>query len=149
MSENETIHAAVREHYGAIARRTLPDADLALTAAVCCGTSASDGGCDCGPKLYDDALVGGLPEDVTGISLGCGDPVTIAGLQPGEVVLDLGSGGGIDCFLAARQVGPTGRAIGVDMTPEMLARANANKLKVGPGQRRVPPGPDRSPAGRG
>ena len=131
MTDNETIHAAVREHYGAIARRTLPDADLALTAAVCCGDSSAAESCDCGPQLYDDALIDGLPEDVTGLSLGCGDPVTIAGLQPGEVVLDLGSGGGIDCFLAARQVGPTGRAIGVDMTPEMLARANANKLKVG------------------
>jgi SAM-dependent methyltransferase len=68
---------------------------------------------------------------VTGLSLGCGDPVTIAGLQPGETALDLGSGGGIDCFLAARQVGDTGHVIGVDMTPDMLAKANASKARMG------------------
>ena len=72
-----------------------------------------------------------LPVDVTGLSLGCGDPVTIAALAPGETVLDLGSGGGIDCFLAARQVGPQGHVIGVDMTPDMLAKANANNVKMG------------------
>lgn len=66
----------------------------------------------------------------TGLSLGCGDPVTIAGLRVGERVLDLGSGG-IDCFLAARQVGPAGYVIGVDMTPAMLAKANANKARMG------------------
>jgi ubiquinone/menaquinone biosynthesis C-methylase UbiE len=71
-----------------------------------------------------------LPVDVTGLSLGCGDPVTIASLLPGETVLDLGSGGGIDCFLAARQVGSTGYVIGVDMTPDMLAKANASKVKM-------------------
>ncbi|MCB0252081.1 MAG: methyltransferase domain-containing protein, partial [Anaerolineae bacterium] len=80
---------------------------------------------------YDADLLDGLPADVTGLSLGCGDPVTIAGLAPGERVLDLGSGGGIDCFLAARQVGPTGHVIGVDMTPAMLATANANKERMG------------------
>jgi SAM-dependent methyltransferase len=72
-----------------------------------------------------------LPADVTGLSLGCGDPVAIAGLQPGEVVLDLGSGAGLDCFLAARQVGAQGRVIGVDMTPEMLARAETNRVALG------------------
>jgi arsenite methyltransferase len=81
--------------------------------------------------LYDAELLDGLPLDVTGLSLGCGDPVTIAGLRTGEMVVDLGSGGGIDCFLAARQVGPTGRVIGVDMTPAMLAQANANKQRMG------------------
>jgi len=73
----------------------------------------------------------GLPVEVTGLSLGCGDPVSIASLRPGETVLDLGSGGGIDCFLAARQVGENGHVIGVDMTPEMLAKANANKARMG------------------
>ncbi|NDJ33033.1 MAG: arsenite methyltransferase [Chloroflexi bacterium] len=87
--------------------------------------------CDCGPSLYDDTLIADLPVDVTGLSLGCGDPVTIAGLNPGETVLDLGSGGGIDCFLAARQVGESGHVIGVDMTPAMLERANANRDKLG------------------
>jgi ubiquinone/menaquinone biosynthesis C-methylase UbiE len=76
-------------------------------------------------------MLAGLPVDVTGLSLGCGDPVTIAGLKPGETVLDLGSGGGIDCFLAVRQVGPSGHVIGVDMTPQMLEKANANKAKLG------------------
>ncbi len=131
MPTNQTIHAAVREHYGALARHSQADPDLSLTAAPCCESTSASADCGCTSKLYDDALLDGLPDSVTGLSLGCGDPVTIAGLQPGEVVLDLGSGGGIDCFLAARQVGPTGRAIGVDMTPDMLARANANKLKVG------------------
>jgi SAM-dependent methyltransferase len=72
-----------------------------------------------------------LPVDVTGLSLGCGDPVTIASLKPGEHVLDLGSGGGIDCFLAARQVGVEGHVIGVDMTPAMLAQARANMERLG------------------
>jgi SAM-dependent methyltransferase len=65
------------------------------------------------------------------MSLGCGDPVTLAGLQPGETVLDLGSGGGIDCFLAAKQVGPEGQVIGVDMTPDMLEKARANARHMG------------------
>ncbi len=135
MTQNKAdIHAVVRDHYGAIARAARPaDPELTLTAEPCCGeypsTAASD--CGCSPRLYDEALLEGLPLDVTGLSLGCGDPVTIAGLQPGEIVLDLGSGGGIDCFLAARQVGPEGYVIGVDMTPEMLERATANKARLG------------------
>lgn len=72
-----------------------------------------------------------LPADVTGLSLGCGDPIAIASLEPGQTVLDLGSGGGIDCFLAAERVGPTGQVIGVDMTPAMLEKANRNKAKLG------------------
>jgi SAM-dependent methyltransferase len=71
-----------------------------------------------------------LPTDVTGLSLGCGDPVTLASLQPGQTVLDLGSGGGIDCFLAAQQVGPSGHVIGVDMTPDMIDKARANAAKM-------------------
>ncbi len=113
------VHSAVQEHYGAIA----------ASGGSCCG---SDGDCCGAPvQLYDVALVSGLPVEVTGLSLGCGDPVTIAGLQPGEQVLDLGSGGGIDCFLAARQVGETGYVIGVDMTPAMLQRAHENKQRLG------------------
>jgi ubiquinone/menaquinone biosynthesis C-methylase UbiE len=72
-----------------------------------------------------------LPEEVTGLSLGCGDPVTLANLTSGQTVLDLGSGGGIDCFLAARQVGPEGRVIGVDMTPAMIERARGNQARLG------------------
>jgi len=76
-------------------------------------------------------MLDGLPVDVTGLSLGCGDPVSIATLNEGETVLDLGSGGGIDCFLAAKRVGIMGKVIGVDMTPDMLIKANANKEKMG------------------
>ncbi len=81
--------------------------------------------------LYGDSALEGLPGSVTDISLGCGNPTAIANLQPGETVLDLGSGGGIDCFLAAKAVGPTGRVIGVDMTDSMLALANRNKTDLG------------------
>lgn len=120
MSETIEIHDVVKERYGAIATGT---------ASSCCGSG--DDGCGCNTQLYDSNLLVGLPSEVTGISLGCGDPVTIAGLHAGETVLDLGSGGGIDCFLAARQVGENGYVIGVDMTPAMLEKANSNKLKMG------------------
>jgi SAM-dependent methyltransferase len=82
-------------------------------------------------QIYETSDVNTLPEDVTGLSLGCGDPVTLATLEPGQTVLDLGSGGGIDCFLAAKQVGERGRVIGVDMTTTMLEKARANKAKLG------------------
>ena len=101
------------------------------SAASCCSGEGAAASCSPVDQMYNAELLDGLPEDVTGLSLGCGDPVTIAGLAPGETVLDLGSGGGIDCFMAARQVGPTGYVIGVDMTPEMLAKAEANKAKLG------------------
>jgi ubiquinone/menaquinone biosynthesis C-methylase UbiE len=81
--------------------------------------------------LYETGDVTELPPEVTQLSLGCGDPVTLATLQPGETVLDLGSGGGIDCFLAAKRVGPTGKVIGVDMTADMIDRARANASKIG------------------
>jgi SAM-dependent methyltransferase len=84
-----------------------------------------------GHGLYAQGEVSDLPESVTGASAGCGNPTAIASLQPGEVVLDLGSGGGIDCFLAAKQVGPTGRVIGLDMTTEMIRLARRNARKVG------------------
>lgn len=113
------VHEVVRQRYGSIA---------AGQQESCCGASSD---CGCNTTLYDSALIADLPVDVTGLSLGCGDPVSIASLKPGETVLDLGSGGGIDCFLAARQVGETGYVIGVDMTPEMLMKANANKVKMG------------------
>jgi SAM-dependent methyltransferase len=127
------VHTAVREHYGQIAEN-------GGGGDGCCGPSNS--GC-CGPSnvvkldtvagLYEDPDVAALPAEVTDLSLGCGDPVTLASLQPGQVVLDLGSGGGIDCFLAARKVGETGRVIGVDMTPAMIDRARRNQAKVGAG----------------
>ncbi|HMQ55755.1 MAG TPA: arsenite methyltransferase [Anaerolineae bacterium] len=81
--------------------------------------------------LYGSTDLADLPETVTGASLGCGNPLALANLKPGETVLDLGSGGGIDCFLAAKAVGPTGYVIGVDMTSSMLALAQQNKAKLG------------------
>lgn len=134
---NNAIHEAVREHYGAFARQagvaqsSCCDSSAQADSSSCCDSSATAGSCDCSPKLYDVELLKDLPAGVTNLSAGCGDPVTIASLKPGETVLDLGSGGGIDCFLAWRQVGPTGHVIGVDMTPDMLDRANTNKEKLG------------------
>jgi arsenite methyltransferase len=100
----------------------------------CCDSATkSAAGCnDTAARFYPAEELAGLPETVTGASLGCGNPLAIADLQPGEVVLDLGSGGGIDCFLAARKVGPQGRVIGLDMTPDMikLARRNAKAMGV-------------------
>ncbi len=112
------VHAAVREHYAGHAR----------AGSSCC--SPSDGAACCENQLYSLDLLEGLPADVTGFTLGCGNPIDVAALQPGETVLDLGSGGGLDCFLAAKQVGPTGRVLGVDMTPEMLARARAAAARL-------------------
>jgi len=134
MKENTSEHEIrnqVREHYGGLASNFSP-----TTQASCCSSTPELDCCspaevDSFVKLYEDPEIANLPEDVTGLSLGCGDPVTLAALEPGQTVLDLGSGGGIDCFLASRQVGPTGKVIGVDMTPAMLEKARANKEKMG------------------
>ncbi len=129
MTTQQTIHDAVQKHYGAIAQAKM---ELPVVTSCCCGESSSATvECGCNDSLYNATLLEGLPVDVTGLSLGCGDPVTLASLQPGETVLDLGSGGGIDCFLAARQVGDAGHVIGVDMTPAMLEKANASKARLG------------------
>ena len=105
-------------------------------AQCCCGQAASCCGDPSEPQVngqrfYVAEELAGLPDSVVGASLGCGNPLAIASLQPGEVVLDLGSGGGIDCFLAARQVGPTGRVIGLDMTPDMIELARRNAQQIG------------------
>jgi arsenite methyltransferase len=127
----DKIHEVVRDNYGRIAESFTPQ-----TQAACCTPDASDAACCTSDQdalfnnLYN-ADTSWLPEDVTGLSLGCGDPITLAALEPGQTVLDLGSGGGIDCFMAARQVGETGHVIGIDMTPAMLEKANRNKEKVG------------------
>lgn len=102
-------------------------ADRATNASSCCGPEA----CYCGDQFYELELEGSLPKDVTSFSLGCGDPITNANLMPGEWVLDLGSGGGLDCFLAAKMVGEEGGVIGVDMTPAMLERARGTANKLG------------------
>lgn len=104
-------------------------AERARTSMSCCGPGAVS--C-CDPRaLYAPDLLTGLPDEAAMFSLGCGNPLLFADLCSGEVVLDLGSGGGLDCFLAARLVGPTGRVIGVDMTPEMMERASATARQLG------------------
>ena len=103
------------------------------TQASCCGGGRAQSEC-CDPitsNLYDAAQTGELPDTAVLASLGCGNPTALAELKPGETVLDLGSGGGIDVLLSARRVGPTGRAYGLDMTDEMLALAQENKRKAG------------------
>jgi SAM-dependent methyltransferase len=127
MSTQDGIKEVVREKYGQAALR------VASGGSSCCGASAALDGC-CDPitsNLYDAAQMGELPESAVLASLGCGNPTALAELKPGETVLDLGSGGGIDVLLSARRVGPTGKAFGLDMTDEMLALANENKAKAG------------------
>ncbi len=118
----ENAHELVQKKYGEIA------ANYNDTAASCC--SAEDDGCGCQSQLYQ-IDISELPASVTDLSLGCGDPITLASLQTGQTVLDLGSGAGIDCFLAAKNVGESGKVIGVDMTPAMLEKARANQAKLG------------------
>src|SRR5207237_9575156 len=98
----------------------------------CCGSTASTGCCDpITTNLYDAAQAGQIPEEALLASLGCGNPTALALLNPGEIVLDLGSGGGIDVLLSARRVGPAGKVYGLDMTDEMLALARENQKKAG------------------
>ena len=133
MSENtvqsEKVRSAVRERYGQIAREFDNAGSSCCGPSDCCGDAQSDS--NTVQLLYESPDVNELPTDVTGLSLGCGDPVTLASLTPGQTVLDLGSGGGIDCFLAAKRVGSSGQVIGVDMTADMIARARANARKLG------------------
>jgi len=119
-SDAERIHHAVRERYALAARE----------AGSCCDTtgSASD---LIGRTLYSDEDAGALPEAALAASLGCGNPTVLADLHPGEVVLDLGSGGGIDVLLSARRVAPSGMAYGLDFTPEMLDLARRNQAEAG------------------
>ena len=121
------ITEAVKEKYGQAALR------VKTGGSRCCGATAADGlGCDpITSNLYDPSQSGLVPEEAMLASLGCGNPTALAQLNPGEVVLDLGSGGGIDVLLSAKRVGPTGKVYGLDMTDEMLALANENKRKAG------------------
>src|SRR5271163_1490167 len=124
---NDGIREVVKEKYGEAALR------VNQGGSSCCGASPS-GGLAVDPitaNLYDAAQSDQIPAEAMLASLGCGNPTSLAKLNPGETVLDLGSGGGIDVILSARRVGPTGKAYGLDMTEEMLALANANKRKAG------------------
>lgn len=130
------IKRTVRQTYGQIARRSLRETDRAgccgpARPASCCGPAEAAESTGVAAKFYSTDELTDLPDSVTGAALGCGNPTAIAELRPGEVVLDLGSGGGIDCFLAAKQVGPEGRVIGLDMTPDMIKLAQRNAKKVG------------------
>jgi arsenite methyltransferase len=121
------IKEVVREKYGEAALR------VQKGGSSCCGAAPASG-LSCDPitsNLYDPAQASQIPEEAMLASLGCGNPTALAKLNPGEIVLDLGSGGGIDVLLSARRVGPTGKAYGLDMTDEMLALANENKRKAG------------------
>jgi len=125
MSE-KTIQEAVKKKYGAAAKQ------VSTGKTACCGGGAELSGCDpITRNLYNEAEKSALPGEAVAASLGCGNPTALAELQPGETVLDLGSGGGIDVLLSARRVGPNGKAYGLDMTDEMLALARENQKKAG------------------
>lgn len=133
--DDDEIRRIVREHYGARAMQQLTSSCCTpqTGGASCCGPSAAaPEKAAHAERLYSKEELEGLPESVSDVALGCGNPVALAELKPGEVVVDLGSGGGIDCFLAAARVGPQGKVIGIDMTPEMvwLARENAGKIEA-------------------
>jgi SAM-dependent methyltransferase len=126
------LKSTVKEKYGQAALRVSEGS----TAAPCCGSSACCGATTeawdpITSDLYDEKQKAGIPAEAVLASLGCGNPTALAALNEGEFVLDLGSGGGIDVLLSAKRVGPTGKAYGLDMTDEMLALANENKLRAG------------------
>src|SRR3989440_3499115 len=123
---DETLKGIVKETYGRAALR------VTSGGSACCGAGPSRGECDpITSNLYATGETAELPAEAVAASLGCGNPTALAQLSPGETVLDLGSGGGIDVLLSARRVGPSGKAYGLDMTDEMLALANENKHKAG------------------
>jgi len=128
MNATHDVKAIVKQKYGAAAERVAGGA-----ASSCCGrASAVIGQCDpITSNLYDEVQAGDVPQAALLASLGCGNPTALAELKPGETVLDLGSGGGIDVLLSAKRVGPSGMAFGLDMTEQMLALAEENKRKIG------------------
>ncbi len=117
------VQNAVREKYGEIAR--------SVGKSGCCGPTSCGCGDPISSNLYSDGETSGLPEEAVAVSLGCGNPTALIDLQPGQTVLDLGSGGGIDVLLSAKRVGPAGKVYGLDMTEEMLALARENQRKAG------------------
>ena len=124
---NDQTRQAIRERYGKVAQTD--DANCCSTTASCCEPSV-DAKAASMQMGYSSADVNQVPQGAN-MGLGCGNPKAIAALQPGETVLDLGSGGGFDCFLAVQEVGQSGRVIGVDMTPEMITKARANADAAG------------------
>jgi SAM-dependent methyltransferase len=125
----ESIREIVKEKYGEAAKRV-----SAGQGSACCGASPSSAAACCDPitsNLYGESDAAVVPAAALQASLGCGNPTMLANLKPGETVLDLGSGGGIDVLLSARRVGPSGKAFGLDMTDEMLALAEENKRNSG------------------
>jgi arsenite methyltransferase len=138
MSTDDALVDTLKAHYGAAARKAAAGAPVieeccGTTIEACCGPSAQGATQTFGAGVYDPAELAELPAEAVAGSIGCANPVALARLKPGEDVLDLGSGGGIDVLLSARRVGPTGRAYGVDMTDEMLELARANQAKAGLG----------------
>lgn len=122
MSDTE-MQTAVKEKYGAIARTA--------GRSGCCGPTACGCGDPISSNLYSESETAAVPAGAAAVSLGCGNPTALVDLQPGQVVLDLGSGGGIDVLLSARRVGPEGRVYGLDMTDEMLSLARENQRQAG------------------
>lgn len=131
---NKIIQETVQQYYGKLALISATGNPIGCRCTSdqfsCCQPDLEDT-LNIGTKGYAAEAIEALPTEVTSISLGCGDPVTLASLQPGQSVVDLGSGGGIDCFLAAEKVGPSGKVIGIDMTKEMIERARTNQVKLG------------------
>jgi SAM-dependent methyltransferase len=132
LMENERVHEIVKSGYAEVARK----------GSSCCGTVAEQASSCCGstsasPHADTAARIGYSEEDISGaaadanLGLGCGNPTALAGLKPGEIVVDLGSGAGFDALLSAEKLGPEGRFIGIDMTPEMLERARTNAVNAG------------------
>jgi arsenite methyltransferase len=126
----EDLKSTVRARYGQSAREISQGTTASCCSTSCCGDTPED---PITSNLYTQAETHGLPEKAVLASLGCGNPTALAELHPGDTVLDLGSGGGIDVLLSARRVGPSGRAYGLDMTDEMLALARENQQKSGLG----------------
>jgi SAM-dependent methyltransferase len=130
--DDARIKEMVRARYGGIATASKASC-CAPAAASCCGADVADAATDKARRMgYSEAELAAVPEGAN-LGLGCGNPQAIAALMPGETVVDLGSGAGFDCFLAARQVGESGRVIGVDMTHEMLHKARDNAARIGAG----------------
>jgi arsenite methyltransferase len=130
-TDDQAIRAAVRDHYASVVTKVPKDESKSPNEGNCCEPSC------CGEASRTSEKVGYSPEELTSapegadLGLGCGNPQAIASLKPGEIVVDLGAGAGFDAFLAARQVGPSGKVIGVDMTPAMLEKARLNCAKAG------------------